>query len=56
VLFFSLSLLNLTNALRITNNNPARSNRPKRAYLPPAENNAISNDKKIYAPTKEAMI
>jgi hypothetical protein len=53
---FSLSLLNLTNVLTITNNNPASSKRPKRAYFPPAENNAITNERKIYAPTKEAMI
>ena len=52
----SLSLLNLTNALTITNNNPARSKRPKRAYRPPAENSAIINERKIYAPIREAMI
>jgi hypothetical protein len=56
LLCFSLRLLNLRNALRITNNNPPKSKMPKRVYLPPAENNAIINDKKIYAPTKEAMI
>jgi hypothetical protein len=47
--------LNLTNVLTITNNNPASSKRPKRAYFPPAENNAITNERKIYAPTKEAI-
>jgi len=56
LLSFSLNLLNLTNALTITNNNPARSKRPKRVYLPPAENNAITNERKIYAPINEAMI
>jgi hypothetical protein len=52
---FALSLLNLTNVLTIINNNPANRRRPKRAYFPPAENNAITNERKIYAPTKEAI-
>ena len=56
MLSFALSLLNLTNVLTITINSPTVSKRPKRAYFPPAENNAITNERKIYAPAKEAII
>ncbi len=56
LLLVALSLLNLTNALTITNNRPPKSKRPKRAYLPPAENNTITSERKIYAPINEARI